>query len=77
MSPVRRVLTWLRTADAPVPKAVRAARREAARIEARRRHGSVTAHMESVVAAANEATTGSAFPAQHRPRRVPPGGGTG
>jgi hypothetical protein len=71
MSPVGRVLSWLRTADAPVPRAVRAARREAARIEARRRHGSITAHMEAVVATANEATTGSAFPDRHRPRRTP------
>ncbi|HKY13343.1 MAG TPA: hypothetical protein VJM33_00360 [Microthrixaceae bacterium] len=68
MSPRRRFLTWLRTADAPVPRVVRASRRELARVGARRRHGTITAHMEAVVAEANRATTGSGFPDRHRPR---------
>ena len=72
MSPLRRALQWLRTADAPVPRAVRATRREVARADARRRHGTITAHMEAVVATANEATTGPTFPDRHRPRPTHP-----
>jgi hypothetical protein len=72
MSPVRRLLTWVRTADSPGPRAVRGLRRETARIQARRHHGTVGAHMDAVVAAANEATVGSAFPDRHRPRPTHP-----
>lgn len=68
MSPHRRITTWLRTADSAVPRAVRSARRWVARIGARRRHGTITAHMEAVVAEANRATSGAGFPDQHRPR---------
>lgn len=66
--PHRRFVTWLRTADAEVPRAVRSARRWIARTAARRRHGSITAHMEAVVEEANRATSGAGFPDHHRPR---------
>jgi hypothetical protein len=72
MSPLRRMLVWVRTADSPGPRAVRAARREAARIQARRQHGTIAAHMDAVVARANEGTVGSGFPDRHRPRPTHP-----
>jgi len=44
------IASWLRTAESPVPLAVRAARRTAARWSARVRHRSVPAYLEQVVA---------------------------
>ena len=72
MWPLPRVVAWLRTADGLLPRTVRSARREGARRMAKRRHGSITAHMDAIVAEANRATTGSGFPDRHRPRAKGP-----
>jgi len=69
MDPARRVLRWLRTADAPVPRGARSLRRGVARAQARTRHGNVVAHLEAVVARANSGVTDPGVPARIRPRQ--------
>lgn len=68
MDPARRVVRWLRTADAPVPRGVRTLRRQVARAQARTRHGSVVAHLEAVVARANSGVADPGGPGRVRPR---------
>lgn len=45
----QQLLQWLRTADAPVPTRVRAARRRIAQADARRRSGSISAFLDDTV----------------------------
>lgn len=60
--PIQRVLTWLRTGTGRIPRAVRAARRHQRHTSARRRSGSISAHMDAIVADAIEGTKGSDRP---------------
>jgi hypothetical protein len=53
MGPIQPILRWVRASDRRFPRFVRLLRRVAARIEAQRRNGSITAYMEAVVAEAN------------------------
>ncbi len=53
MAPIRSLLRWVRTDDGRFPRFVRLLRRMLARLEARRRNGSISAYMEATVAAAN------------------------
>jgi hypothetical protein len=60
--------TWIRTADSPVPRAVRSLRRATARFQARRRHGTIAAAMDAVVRDATAGTVGSALSPELRVR---------
>jgi hypothetical protein len=60
--PMQRVMTWLRTGTGSIPRAVRAARRRQRHTSARRRSGSISAHMDAVVRDAVEGTRGSDRP---------------
>ena len=60
---------WLATSDAATARWARSGARRAMRVRARRRSGSVAAHMDRVVAEANEGTRGSGLdPALERRR---------
>jgi hypothetical protein len=54
MGPIQPILRWVRASDRRVPRFIRLLRRTEARIEARRRNGSITAYMDAVVAEANQ-----------------------
>lgn len=62
--PSERVVTWLRTGHGPVPRMVREVRRRQRRATARRRSGSISAHMDAIVREAVEGTRGSDRPAR-------------
>jgi len=68
MSDQRSLRTWVRTADSPLPRALRSVRRAAARSEARRHHGSVPAAMDAIVREATAGTVGSALTPELRTR---------
>ena len=56
--PIQRVMTWLRTGKGRVPRTVRVARRRQRHTSARRKSGSISAHMDAIVAEAVEGTSG-------------------
>ncbi len=65
--PLGRAATWLRTGHGRVPRLVREVRRRQRRSAARRKSGSIAAHMDAIVREAVEGTKGSDRPPRQRP----------